>query len=313
MAGDSARRGFGARRSAWADGCGRGVVARQGSGADATADERAERRIAVQRRVRHRRFPVRHRGGRQRCIRSGRIDHAIRGVLLRWRFLRHRRGHGGRRGVRNDAFPRLGNDDHTYSDGAVPAVHPVFGRGGGARFRHSFGGGRRPAYPLRPHRHRPECGTYEHRLIQRMGGAVVLAERHRVHSARHAAAKRDDHQLGRSARQQLAAAYCDSCGFRSGDRHALPVDLTDAAARARHHHRQAAQDDGETLAVRRGDDVRWTEGHHHAVSDVHDSVHAGGRRGFPDARRTDLHRRRCDRGDAAAGEFPAAAACAESQ
>ena len=134
------------------------------------ADERAERRIAVQRRIRHRRLPVRHRGGRQRRIRSGRIDHAIRGVLLRWRFLRHRRGHGGRRGVRNDAFPRLGNDDHTYSDGAVPAVHPVFGRGGGARFRHSFGGGRRPAYPLRPHRHRPECGTYEHRLIQRMGG-----------------------------------------------------------------------------------------------------------------------------------------------
>ena len=50
MAGDSARRGFGARRRAWADGCGRSVVARQGSGADATADERAERRIAVQRR-----------------------------------------------------------------------------------------------------------------------------------------------------------------------------------------------------------------------------------------------------------------------
>ena len=91
------------------------------------------------------------------------------------------------------------------------------------------------------------------------------------------------------------------------------MDLTDAAARARHHHRQAAQDDGETLAVRRGDDVRWTEGHHHAVSDVHDSVHAGGRRGFPDARRTDLHSRRRDRGNAAAGEFPAAAACAESR
>lgn len=36
-------------------------------------------------------------------------------------------------------------------------------------------------------------------------------------------------------------------------------------------------------AVRRGDDVRWTEGHHHAVSDVHHSVHACGRREFPDA------------------------------
>ena len=39
---------LGARCRAWADGCGRSVVARQRSGADATADERAERRIAVQ-------------------------------------------------------------------------------------------------------------------------------------------------------------------------------------------------------------------------------------------------------------------------
>lgn len=115
------------------------------------------------------------------------------------------------------------------------------------------------------------------------GGAVVLAERHRVHFARHAAAKRDDHQLGRSARQQLAAAYCDSCGFRSGDRHALPVDLTDAAARARHHHRQATQDDGETLAIGRRHDVRRTERHHHTVTDVHHSVHACGGSEFPDA------------------------------
>ncbi len=31
------------------------------------------------------------------------------------------------------ALPRLGNDYHTYSDGTVPAVHPVSGRGGGPR------------------------------------------------------------------------------------------------------------------------------------------------------------------------------------
>ena len=33
------------------------------------------------------------------------------------------------------------------------------------------------------HRHRPERGAHEHRLVQRMGSAVVFAERHRIHSA----------------------------------------------------------------------------------------------------------------------------------
>lgn len=162
------------------------------------------------------------------------------------------------------------------------------------RLRHSFGGGRRPDRPFRPHRHRPERGAHEHRLVQRMGSAVVFAERHRIHSAGHAVADRDDRQLGRSTRQQLAAFDCDSDRFGRGDRHAFPMDFADAAIGARHHHRQATQDDGEALAIGGRHDVRRAEGHHHTVADVHDSVHNRGGREFPDAQRTDLHRRRCD-------------------
>ena len=196
MAGDSACSGFGARCRAWADGCGRSVVARQRSGADATADERAERRIAVQRRVRHRRLPVRHRGGGQRRVRSGRIGRAIRDLVLRRRDLRPCGGHHGRPAVRITAIPWLGNDYQPHSHGAIPAVHPVSGCGGGTCLRHSVGSGCRPDHPIRPHRHRTECGTHEHRIVKRVGRAVVLAQRHSVHPARHAAAERDVGQLG---------------------------------------------------------------------------------------------------------------------
>lgn len=52
---------------------------------------------------------------------------------------------------------------------------------------HSLGGGRRSRDPFRPHRHRPERGPEQNRRLKRVVGALVLAQRRRVHSARHAA------------------------------------------------------------------------------------------------------------------------------
>ena len=44
---------------------------------------------------------------------------------------------------------------------------------------------------------------------------------------------------------------CDSDRFGRGDRHAFPMDFADAAIGARHHHRQATQDDGEAVRINR--------------------------------------------------------------
>ena len=83
----------------------------------------------------------------------------------------------------------LGNHHHTYSDGTVPALPAVFGRGGIQCVRHSVGGGRWPVHPIRPYRRGAECGTYEYRFHFSMGCAEFLAQRCGVHSSGHAAAR----------------------------------------------------------------------------------------------------------------------------
>lgn len=97
--------------------------------------------------------------------------------------------------IRDRAIPRLGNHHHTYSDGTVPALPAVFGRGGIQCVRHSVGGGRWPVHPIRPHRRGAECGTHEYRFHFSMGCAEFLAQRCGVHSSGHAAAARHDGQL----------------------------------------------------------------------------------------------------------------------
>ena len=175
--------------------------------------------------------------------------------------------------VRNRALAGLGDHHHPHIDGAVPAVHAVPDRRGTARVRHSRGGRVRPVRAVRPDRHRAERRPHQHRVVQRVGCAVVQPQRCRVHPARHAAAEGDE------------GASWDDPGV-SNVRLSIVILLVSLVVvtmrflwvagmlrLARDVNTGKRRKMTGPLAQRRGDDLRRRQGHDHPVADVHHPVH----------------------------------------